>query len=385
MERKQKNKTKGNGEGSIYLNQKTGRYIGQYTVNYKRYSVYQKKNEKVGDFKKRFNEILSSMYNGTLVEKSKITFIEILENHVENKYNQNIISDRSYVRDKHTIETLKKSCSDICYIEIQKLTTRQIQSILPNITIYADSSINKIWRFINKAFKIALSDKLIQQNPMDNINISKPKSQILTREIEALTVEQHKTFKSICLSSNHKYSNILLLQINTGLRIGEVLALSKDCINFTEETIKIYRTLTRDKNDKIILGEKTKTYSGTRTLYMTPDTKRLILSILNTTNICNFENLIFYDYVKNTYVAPHEINSYLKRLNVKYNIAPNIHSHMLRHTFATRFIESGGSAKVLQKILGHKDISTTLNTYTSVFDKFEKSENDKYIEYMKQI
>lgn len=65
------------------------------------------------------------------------------------------------------------------------------------------------------------------------------------------------------------------------------------------------------------------------------------------------------------------INSELKRLNTKYDIASHIHTHKLRHTFATRCIESGMPAVVLAKILGHSDVSITLNTYTSVFDEFQ--------------
>ena len=58
---------------------------------------------------------------------------------------------------------------------------------------------------------------------------------------------------------------------------------------------------------------------------------------------------------------------------------------MLRHTFATRCIEAGMSAVVLQKILGHKDIETTLNTYTSVFDKFKDDEMSKVEQYINAI
>lgn len=58
---------------------------------------------------------------------------------------------------------------------------------------------------------------------------------------------------------------------------------------------------------------------------------------------------------------------------------------MLRHTYATRMIEAGVPAEVLQKLLGHKDIQTTINTYTTIFDKFKKEQVDKYVEYMQNI
>lgn len=58
---------------------------------------------------------------------------------------------------------------------------------------------------------------------------------------------------------------------------------------------------------------------------------------------------------------------------------------MLRHTYATRCIEASILAEVLQKLLGHKDIQTTINTYTTIFDKFKKEQVDKYVNYIKNI
>lgn len=70
---------------------------------------------------------------------------------------------------------------------------------------------------------------------------------------------------------------------------------------------------------------------------------------------------------------------YDKFVNLK---SSSVNTHMLRHTYATRCIESGMSAVVLSKLLGHKDIETTLNTYTTVFNKFKQEEIDKYLNYM---
>jgi len=81
-------------------------------------------------------------------------------------------------------------------------------------------------------------------------------------------------------------------------------------------------------------------------------------------------------------ITPSELNSYFKKICKKYNISNNVNFHMLRHTYATRCIEAGINAKVLQKKLGHKKIETTLDTYTSVFSKFEDSQDDRYCNYL---
>lgn len=93
---------------------------------------------------------------------------------------------------------------------------------------------------------------------------------------------------------------------------------------------------------------------------------------------------IFYDRKNNKFINPQAVNSYLKRLNSKYKIAPNLHTHMLRHTLATRMVEADVNPKVAQKILGHKRISTTLDIYTSVGEEFKKEETEKYNEYMQK-
>ena len=165
------------------------------------------------------------------------------------------------------------------------------------------------------------------------------------------------------------------------MRIGEVLALSNKDIDYKNNTITISRTLTRDINDKTIMGDTTKTLNSKRTILIDNKAKD-ILKQAQKKQIANINGLIFYDNAKDTYITPAEINSYLKRLNKKENITSNLHTHMLRHTYATRCIESGMQAKALQKILGHKKIQTTLDTYTSVFKEFSENELEKVTEYL---
>lgn len=401
MERRnRKVKERGNGEGTLYFSKALNCYVAQYIdPSGKRKTLKQKKSEKVGEFKSRFNNIVVSISNGSYISPSTTSLYNILKDYIDNKYNIGIIGDRSYTRNMETLKLLKKCCSNFIDKPVQKVIVSDIKKSLPNfielkyinpktkenvIKVYSQNIIDKLYTLLNKGFKIAFSERIIVFNPMENENIKKPKAKKETPKVEALTIDEQRKLIDILKQSSHKYKNIILLALYTGMRIGEVLAITRDNINLKENTLTVEKTLTRDKNDKVVLGKTTKTQTGKRTIFLNNNAIPILKEILQN-NLFNTYNLIFYDYEKNTFITPNEINNYLQRLNEKYKICSHIHTHMLRHTFATRCIESGMQAKVLQQILGHKKISTTLDTYTSVFDKFNKDENEKYNNYMKEI
>ena len=238
-------------------------------------------------------------------------------------------------------------------------------------------TIEKIYQLLGQTFRRAVERDYIYKNPMLFEEVKKPKSDKLDKEVISLSIEEEKSLISALNIENSIYKNIILLMLFTGMRIGEVLAIKNSDI--TDDFINISQTITRDKNDKSILGNKTKTKCSKRSIVITSIVKTILNNSI--TNKVNTNDLLFYDYKNNEIIKPCEINSYIHRLNDKYNIAKILHSHMLRHTYATRCIESGMNIKVLSKKLGHQNIETTLNTYASVLDKFEIQEDDKLNEY----
>ena len=377
--------------GTIYFSQALNCYVAQYhEPSGKRKTLKQKKNEKVGEFKSRFNKIITDINQGSYIEKSFDTCLSIIKNYVEQKHDDGITSDRTYIRDLGTINQLEACCNNWINKPIQKVSAFDIEQSKKTIREYANNTIDKIWRFINVIFKIGISRRKIIYNPMDDETLAKPISKKANKQVEALTQEEEsKLLEVLSKSPNKQYNNIILLQLYTGARIGEILALSKDCINLKNNSITIYRTITRDKNDKAILGQHTKTYckktgldKGRRCFPMQPKVRKLIEEIL-ANKITNMHNLLFWDYSKNRIITDGMINSYLSRIN---KISPNesitgaLSTHRLRHTFITRCQEKNLSLAVIQSLVGHVQGSTITNdTYTSVSLNFIQQELEKMI------
>ncbi len=387
--KRQARKRRGNGQGTMFFNKTRNVWVAQYTFGGKRKSMYQRKKETKKDFVARFTKVINDINQGTYIGKSKKTFKQILTEHVQSKFDTNKVSARTYRRDLETVKQIEKTCKNFFNLPIQKITVYHIREALPNFTKYSNNTIKKIYRLIGKTFKIALSDRLIPFNPMDNESIARPKSDKPDRPIEALTLEENKNLVDVLRKIDHKNKNVLLLQLYTGMRIGEVLALKTNDIDLEKKTISVNKTLTKDEKGKIIMGNSTKTENSKRVLLMDYKVQEIVKTSIERAKRDGMKepkdskegNLIFYDYKRKKYTTPTEVNDYLKRLNNKEHIAPRIHTHMLRHTYATRCIESGMQVKALQKILGHKKIQITLDTYTSFFKEFNENELEKVTNY----
>ena len=166
----------------------------------------------------------------------------------------------------------------------------------------------------------------------------------------------------------------------TGMRIGEVLALKITDIDLAHNIINVERTISKNKNSKVILGKTTKTYAGTRQLPIPKFLRGYIMEQMKIVKQSGYNVKLLFRNSLGNIANPAQVNTAFKE-TIKSLGFTDVTSHTLRHTFATRCIEGGMKPVVLQRLMGHTNIQITLNTYTSVFNKYKESEITKVNNY----
>ncbi|MCI9015776.1 MAG: site-specific integrase [Clostridia bacterium] len=378
------------------------KWVGQFTAGRKadgkinRKSVYGNTRKEV---KEKITKALADIQRKSFIEKNDTTIYMLGKQIIDNKFNANIITDSTYGRSLGTLKHIKNS--NIANIKIQDIKVNELQEFINSKKELANSYIDKIYEMLGSVFKEAIKRDIIIKNPLTNV--IKPKSSKKDKEVDALTINEQKAF--IEALKNEQYKNIFLLAIHTGMRIGEILALQPTDIDFTSNLLNIDNTLTKDQKGKVIIGDTTKTYESNRKIPITIILEPILKDCLEK-YMPNKNNLLFC-HSNGSVIAPSTINIQFKKIcknaNIRNTIKPikrknknkkdiiinlrtsEVNTHMLRHTYATRCIEAGIPAPVLQKLLGHKDITVTINTYTTIFNKFKEDSLNHYINYIQNI
>lgn len=271
-------------------------------------------------------------------------------------------------------------------IEIADVTTPFLQDFFNDKfdSGLSAKTIRNMAIILKQAMQQAVADGLIQQNC--SLYVSLPK--VVQKEIQVLTHEQKKNL--IRASYYYRYGVFVRLTLCTGLRIGELLGLKWEDIDFQKSELKIRRILQRCKNydsnlktSTSIFFDEPKTKKSKRTIPLPPnaieDLRKWMERQQSETG--NTEYVVTDQQGK--YIEQSTFKKYYNRMLDKCSIT-GITFHALRHTFATHALEKGMDKKVLSEILGHASVSFTLDTYAHVLNTFKRENmelmNDIYTE-----
>ena len=326
----------------------------------------------------------------------KATLNETFDRYISTKYNlrESTRSSYLYTYDHYVKDTFGlKRIAEIKYSDVL-----QFYYHLLNQQGISLGTLDSVHCLLHPTFQLAVRDEIIRKNPTDGVMKEISRESGKNRGIRhALTIEQQRCFMEYIANHPIYYHwwPMFTILLGTGCRIGEALGLRWKDLDFEKRIISINHSLVyypaNGSNKCVLRVSLPKTDAGIRTIPMLDIVKDAFEMLyeeqkengFNETEIDGMTGFIFcnrFGSVPN----PQTVNHTIKRIANNYNadevvrakkehrdpiILPNFSCHHLRHTFCTRLCENETNLKVIQSIMGHKNIETTLDIYAEATEK----------------
>ncbi|WP_310603763.1 tyrosine-type recombinase/integrase [Anaerosporobacter sp.] len=376
---------------------KDGRYQGRFTCNGKRYTLYDKN---LRTLKKRLADAKYEAEHGYYCTGGQVTLENWYQTWLE-EYKSVVVKNSTILLyttsyERYIANSLgNRRLKDIRTIHIQKLYNDLQKNGLSVGTIQIVHSV------LFNIFKLALKNDILLKNPCIGAEIpreDKKEPRVLSAREQAIFLE------NIC---GNYYESLLKVALGTGLRIGELLGLTWEDIDFNTSTISITRTLLYMKNRQTghycFQVQTPKSHSSKRIVPLIPSLALLLKDhkkyqhVLRTargpfwTPLPNMDNLVFTTKngtpIQEVYIVKclNTVTEKINRIEHQQALYENrdpipfekITPHTLRHSFATRAFENGLAPKTVQELLGHSNINLTMNLYTHVTQDIKVREMEK--------
>ena len=322
--------------------------------------------------REKIKQIQKDLNSNITPDGGNFTVLELVEKYISQKTGVRHNTRSNY---KFVVNVIKKEAFGQKRIDKIKVSDAKEWLIkMQQIDGRGYSSIHTIRGVVRPAFQMAVDDDLLVKNPFEFQLNTVVVNDSVTRE--AITRQQERDFLEFVKNDKHfcKYYDGIYILFKTGLRISEFVGLTKKNLDFENNRIIVDHQFQRTRDMKYII-EDTKTESGERMVPMTPEVKEAFQRILaNSKNpkvepmVDGYSGFLYLDKNGRPMVALHW-EKYFQHIREKYNKIyrvqmPKVTPHVCRHTFCSNMAKSGMNPKTLQYIMGHSDISVTLNTYT---------------------
>lgn len=330
--------------------------------------------------REKIKDIQKNLYNGIVSSGKDITVLSLVEKYIAQKKGVKHNTEANY---QFVINIIKGEEFGRRYTRQVKISDAKEWLIKLQKDGRGYSTIHSVRGVVRPAFQMAVDDGLIVKNPFEFQLATVVVNDSVTRE--AVTRKQERAFLGFVKNDRHfsKYYEGIYILFNTGLRISEFTGLTISDIDFKDMKINVDHQLQRKRNMEYTI-ETTKTKNGTRFVPMTGDVAECLKKIIRNRKkpvhepvIDGKTGFLYLDKNGMPMVSLHW-EKYFQHICEKYNKIykeelPKITPHVCRHTFCSNMAKSGMNPKVLQEIMGHSDISVTLDTYTHLnFDDIKQ-------------